>query len=100
VKVTDSVEESATIIRGALEGVLAELVEHSTDEALRSEWLSGSSPGIGNMQRLLFGAILVNEIGPSEKLGGVIRELRGLVSGSVHEGLVEGRLARASVRVQ
>ena len=52
------------------------------------------------MQRLLFLAIVLNEIGPSERLGGVVRELRDLVSGSVYEALMDGRLAREGVRVQ
>jgi hypothetical protein len=41
----------------------------------------------------------VNEIGPNERLNAVVGELRGLVAGSVQQGLVEGRLARAGVRV-
>lgn len=55
--------------------------------------------GLTDMQRLLFAAILVNEIGPVEKLGDIVSEPRRLVAGSVHEGLVEGRLARAGVQV-
>lgn len=93
-------EETARVILGVVEEVLSELVEQSTDEALRNVAPSGTSPGIVNMQRLLFLAIVLNEIGPSERLGGVVRELRDLVSGSVYEALMDGRLAREGVRVQ
>jgi hypothetical protein len=82
-----------------LEAVLPELIAHSTDEALRDEWLSGLSPGIGKMQRLLYLAVLVHEIGRSEKLGSVVEELRRLVSGGVHEVLVERQLTAADIRV-
>ena len=99
VKASDSADKSAQVILDAVEGVLPDLLEHATDEALRNEWISGSSPGLGKMQRLLFAAILVNETGPAEKLDNVIGELRDLVAGGVHEGLVERQLARAGVRV-
>lgn len=99
-RVTDPVDESATAILRSLEGVLAELEEHSTDEALRDEWLTSSSPGIGRMQRLLYLAVLLTEIGPAEKLRAVVAELRSLVAGGVHEGLVERQLADADIRVQ
>ena len=94
---TDSVAQTVQLILEAIEGVLPDLVDHSTDDALRDQWFAGSSPGIGDMQRLLFLAIVVNEIGPRERLGSVVGELRSLVGGSVHEGLVERRLAGAGV---
>jgi hypothetical protein len=100
VKSEDSPEVIGRIILGAAEDVLTELAQTASDEALRGVWLSGSSPGIGNMQRLLFLAILINEIGPADRLKGVVADLRSLVSGSAHERLVEGRLARAGVQSQ
>lgn len=96
---TDSVETAAKTIVDAINGLLPYLLAHATDEALRDEWLQGSAPGLTNLQRLLYTSILVNEIGPSDRLGQVVAELRGVVAGTVHEGLVEGRLARAGVRV-
>jgi hypothetical protein len=98
VRAMGSAEESAKEILEAVESVLPELAEHSTDEVLRTEWLAGVSPGLVAMQRLLYLTILVNEIGPAERLGSVLEELRSLVSGSVHAGLVEGQLVRAGVR--
>jgi hypothetical protein len=99
VKATDSADKAGQVILDAVNGLLPELLDHATDEALRNEWLSGSSPGLTDMQRLLFASILVNEVGPTERLNDVVGELRGLVAGSVQQGLVEGRLARAGVRV-
>jgi hypothetical protein len=95
VKSTDSADELANAIIRALGPVLTDLDEHGTDEALRTEWLSGRSPGLVNTQRLLFLAILINEIGPPDKLDSVVRELRSIVKGTIHEKLMERRLANA-----
>jgi hypothetical protein len=99
VKSVDSPDEVARMLLNAVETLLPDLLDHSTDEALRSDWLSGSAPGLTAMQRLLFGAILVNEIGPADRLRDTVEELRRLVAGSVHQGLVEGQLERAGVRL-
>jgi hypothetical protein len=99
VRETDSPAESARTMLRCLEGVLVQLEEHSTDQALRDEWFTGSSPGIGKMQRMLFLAILVKEIGPPERLEEVVEDLRTFVSGTVHEALVERQLAEAGIGV-
>lgn len=99
IEATDSSHNCARVIVDAAEGVLAELGAHSSNTALRDEWMAGSSPGLTDMQRLLFLAILVSEIGPNERLEGLVEELRALVSGSVHERLVARQLGRAGVRV-
>jgi hypothetical protein len=96
-RMLDSVEDNAATILRSVEGVLEELEEHSTDEALRDEWLTASSPGIGRMQRLLYLAVLLDEIGPADKLPAVLSEVRHLVAGSVHEGEVERQLADAGL---
>jgi hypothetical protein len=97
---TQPAEERAHLILDGVNRLMPDLVAHSTDAALRDEWLAGASPGLGAMQRLLYLAILLNKIGPSEKLADVLSDLRGLVAGQVHSGLVEGQLARAGVRVE
>jgi hypothetical protein len=99
VRAAESPGDSARVLLDALEGVLPELSDYSTDEALRDEWLAGASPGLVEMQRLMYLAILLNVIGPPEKLERVVGDLRSLVSGSVHQRLVETRLARAGVRL-
>jgi hypothetical protein len=86
-------------ILAAFESILPDLLDHSTDDTPCRLWLSGVSPGMTKMQRLLFLAILINEQGPAEQLTAVVAELRSLVSGTVHEGFVERQLAKAAVRV-
>jgi hypothetical protein len=99
VKATDSADETARVLLDAVEGLLPDWLEHATDEALRDEWLSGSSPGLVKMSRLLFAAILVNAIGPAERLNDVVGELRKLVADGIHQGRVERLLETAGVRV-
>jgi hypothetical protein len=96
----DSPAERGMAILDEITRVLPELAGRSTDEALRDEWLSGSSPGIRGMQRLLYLAVLLNEIGPIDKLPIVVRELRYLVSGKLQENFVERELARAGIRME
>jgi len=96
---TDLPDDSAQVIVDAAESILPELVAHSTNQALRDEWLGGASPGLTKMDRLLHAAVVVNEIGPLEKVAGVVGELRALVARGVHEGLVERQLARAGVQL-
>ena len=81
----------------AVEGILPDLSSHSSDASLRDEWLEGRSPGLTKMQQLLYAAILVNEIGPPDKLQSVVDALRSLVEGTIHEGLVEARLRTSGV---
>jgi len=100
VKATDSVNECAKAILSALDGVLLELHAHAENEQLRDTWLAGQSPGIGRMQRLLFLAILVKQLGPADRLRDVVAELRQLVSGSVHAGLVDRQLKMAGIQGQ
>jgi hypothetical protein len=99
IKSTDSASVVASMLISAIEDVLPDLNEHAGDEALRDTWLSGFSHGLTAMQRLLYLAILVSEIGPADRLAPVVSELRRLVAGGIHEGLIEQRLARAGIQV-
>lgn len=94
----DSPDDCAYRLAVAVESLLPELVAHSVDVALLEEWLSGKSPGLTNMQRLLYAAVLLDEIGPFEKLVGIVSELRALVAGTMHQDLVERMLEMANVR--
>jgi hypothetical protein len=85
---------AAALAEVVLGSIVPDLDRHSTDEELRDEWLSGSSPGLSAMQRLLYLVILLREIGPSARLGESIKALRALVKASIHEGLVEFELKR------
>jgi hypothetical protein len=73
-------------VRQDIERLLAEralpVVEGlSADEALRDLWLSGRSPGRTNFQRLYDLSVLLVQIGPSERLPTVLRELAALPTG-------------------
>jgi hypothetical protein len=96
----DSAGSIAELLLGAIKTALADLVEHSTDEALRDTWLSGTSPGIVNTRKLLFLSILLNTIGPADRLPDVVKELRKSVENSIHSALVEQQLARAGILVE
>lgn len=96
---TDSPEECARMILDATASAIADLERHASNEALRDEWVAGSAPGLGDMERLLYAAILVNEIGPAELLHQLVRALRASVAGGAHEGFVTRQLARAGVQL-
>lgn len=100
IKAADSIDGYLQDFLGHLDAVLTDLSAHATDASLRDVWMTGQSPGIGEMQRLLFLAVLVNKIGPAEHLEGVISALRKLVSGSVHERLIDRQLAKAGIEVR
>lgn len=101
VRSSDDADETARILLAALDGiVLPRLARYSVDEALRDAWLEGSSPGITEMQRLLFLALLLKKTGPAEHLESVVEELRGKVKGTVHAGLVNYNLEKAGIRVK
>ncbi len=93
----DTVEHATMIIASAVLQILPDLVAHSSNEALRDEWLSGASPGIGRIQCLLYASILLDEIGPREKTRAVVTELRQLVAGTIHERQIERELADAGI---
>lgn len=54
---------------------LPELERLSTDGALRDLWLSGQSPGRTEFQRLYGLSILLSQLGPSDALPDVLRDL-------------------------
>ncbi len=99
ISASDSPANVQALLLHAIESILPDLDSHASDEALRDTWLAGKSPGLVNMKRLLFAAILVHEIGPADKLANVVGELRRSVAGGVHERLVELELQTAGVRV-
>ncbi len=56
--------------------IIPELQKYSSNSALRDLWISGRSPGLTKFQRLMHLMVLLNEIGPTEKLEQIIEELR------------------------
>jgi hypothetical protein len=82
----------------AFDAAITELSSHASDESLRDEWLTGAASGITAMQRLLYLAVLLNEIGPTERLAETVAELRALVSTTGTGAIVEQRLATAGIK--
>lgn len=64
------------------------------DEALRDLWLSGDSPGLTDLQRLLNLSALVRMIGPVNRLQSSVEELRELAQGKPSAVLVESHIQR------
>ncbi|MBE7448008.1 MAG: DUF4304 domain-containing protein [Kofleriaceae bacterium] len=52
------------------------LDELSTDAALRDLWLSGQSPGLTDVQRLLNLSVILREIGPIDEAKNVLQSLK------------------------
>jgi len=85
----------ASVLTSAIDELMPDLVAHMTDEDLRDAWLAGHAGGLGEWQRLLFLAVMLQLIGPLELLPPVLAELDSAISGQPHEANVRYRLARA-----
>jgi hypothetical protein len=74
--------------------------EATSDGSLRDLWLTGTAPGITEHQRLLYLAILLNEIGPASLLAPTLAALRGQSGdvGDLKRSMLEARLTFAGVR--
>lgn len=96
----NSVEQNVELVIRHFDDVLAELEQHSSDEALRDEWLTGSSPGLTPMRRMIYLLILLEEIGPEVKIAGVAEDLRRFVAGTVHQGIVNYELELSGSKVR
>lgn len=70
------------------------LFTHVSDEALRDEWLTGRSPGLTEMQRLMYLTILLKEIGPDDALASAIAELKKTSEGKPIESIVVRHLQK------
>jgi hypothetical protein len=66
----------------------------STDEALRDLWLSGTSPGLTDFQRLVYLSALIHEIGPRSLLRPVADELDRVTRGKSVAAAARAHLAR------
>jgi hypothetical protein len=81
-----------------ISSAIPEMTRYVTDEALRDLWLSGPSPGLTNLSRLMNLSVLVNEIGPSSALGPVLIEFRRAAENAISPGVVERHLKRLAER--
>lgn len=51
---------------------------HASDEELRDLWLSGESPGLTDVQRLMYLAVLLRDLSPREQYSSILSELEAL----------------------
>ena len=91
-------DEPATVsdeLRPVIEDVVVPAVmAHITDEALRDEWLTGKSPGLTEVQRLMHLAVLLKQIGPQNALSSVVAELESKSEGKPAEAIVARHLQK------
>lgn len=85
--------DDAAIVTGAVGGAIESVAvpavnAHLRDEALRDEWLTGKSPGLTDIQRLLYLTILLKEIGPHGALPTAVAELERKSEGKAIESVV------------
>lgn len=91
---TTDVARLAAEINSALQNLaLPALEKYCSDSALRDLWISGVSPGLTNVQRLMYLLVLLNELGPKAILPDVARELRSKSAGTQVSNTVERQLA-------
>ena len=72
--------------------VLPELESHTEDQLLLNEWLQGRGSGLTESQRLLYSLVLLQALGPAEKIPASVQALRRLVAGTGRERVVEAQL--------
>lgn len=78
----------------ALKRGVSSMQAMASDEALRDLWLTGVSPGLTNIQRLMYLSILLQEIGPMSALAAVTDELLALSKGKPVRPSVLAHLSR------
>jgi hypothetical protein len=77
------------IVRALRDRGLSMLDDLSTDVALRDLWLSGQSPGLTDVQRLLNLAILTRELGPADEASSAIRALKQMCESTAVPAVVK-----------
>jgi len=70
------------------------LLAHLRDSALRDEWLNGHAPGLGEIQRLLYLAVLMRDLGPQDQVGAVMNNLKRSSEGKAAAAMVQYYLPR------
>ena len=75
--------------RNLRELVIPEIARYIGDEQLRDLWLEGKSPGLTNVQRLLYLSVLLKALGPLDYLGPVLEELQRISIGTPAYSMVE-----------
>ncbi len=67
---------------------IPELETYMSDDSLRDLWLTGESPGLTDIERLLNLSVILNDIGPQSILDEIIDKLRSASNGEPVESIV------------
>jgi hypothetical protein len=89
ISVVDNLEEVSDLLMRS--GIPA-IRKNIADEQLRDMWLSGVSPGLTDIQRLMHLTVLLQAIGPAEQLDGILQELQRVSSGKPTALLVKSHI--------
>lgn len=68
--------------------------KYISDEALRDLWLSGQSPGISSVRRLMYLSVMLRALGPIESLNDVSRDLEYHAKGKPYSLIVRDHLEK------
>jgi len=97
IDVGDPVEPLGRSVAEAIVSVgIPHLDQLVTDAALRDLWLSGVSPGLTEVQRLMNLSAMLGMIGPGEQLDPVTNELLRVSEGHVTRPMVSAHLRKLS----
>jgi hypothetical protein len=90
---SDSLEDWVSEIQSSLEQVVVPEVEsHILDENLCAAWMSGKSPGLTEIQRLINLSVLLKKRGDEDSLINVVQEMKKLSEGTATESMVRVHL--------
>jgi hypothetical protein len=85
-----NVQQIGDEIQAALDLAVLEIEKHIKDESLRDLWLAGRSPGLTEVQRLKNLLVLVNALGPEERVASTLEDLRRV--SKVNAAMIETKL--------
>ena len=87
-----SITELTQDVEDYLKKSITEVDEHISDQKLQLLWLSGQSPGITNLHRLMNLSVLLKYSGDIVQLKSVIHELKKISEGTQSAYVVEQHL--------
>ncbi len=88
-----SITELTQDVQDYLKKSITEVDEHISDQKLQLLWLSGQSPGITNLHRLMNLSVLLKYSGDIVQLKSVIHELKKISEGTQSAYVVEQHLS-------
>ncbi len=88
-----SIMELTQDVQDYLKKSITEVDEHISDQKLQLLWLSGQSPGITNLHRLMNLSVLLKYSGDTVQLKSVIHELKKISEGTKSAYVVEQHLS-------